>query len=78
MIRDELVRSPKPLQGDDLLREAPFLNMLVLHGHCPIGRVENSKTFQNQMCQCFFIGSYDIENGDDFYFFQTFFLMDGY
>ena len=52
--------------------------MLVLHGHCPIGRVESSKTFQNEMCQCFFIGSYDIENGDDFYFFQTFFLMDGY
>ena len=35
-----------------------------------IGRVENSKTFQNQMAQCFFIGLYDIETGDDFYFFQ--------
>ena len=37
---------------------------------CPVGRVENSKTFQNQMSQCFFIGLYDIETGDDFYFFQ--------
>ena len=35
-----------------------------------LGRVENSKTFQNQMAQCFFIGLYDIETGDDFYFFQ--------
>ena len=35
---------------------------------CTIGRVENSKTFQNQMAQCFFIGLYDIETGDDFYF----------
>ena len=25
-----------------------------------LGRVENSKTFQNQMSQCFFIGLYDI------------------
>ena len=39
-----------------------------------IGRVENSKTFQNQMAQCFFIGLYDIENGDDFYFFQKYFV----
>ena len=39
--------------------------------HYPtVGRVENSKTFQNQMAQCFFIGLYDIETGDDFYFFQ--------
>ena len=29
------------------------------------------------MAQCFFIGLYDIETGDDFYFFQTFFLMGG-
>ena len=42
---------------------------------CPLGRVENSKTFQNQMSQCFFIGLYDIETGDDFYFFQIFFLI---
>ena len=42
-----------------------------------LGRVENSKTFQNQMAQCFFIGLYDIETGDDFYFFQNFFLMGG-
>ena len=35
-----------------------------------LGRVENSKTFQNQMAKCFFIGLYDIETGDDFYFFQ--------
>ena len=40
----------------------------------PLGRVENSKTFQNQMAQCFFIGLYDIETGDDFYFFQKFFF----
>ena len=33
-------------------------------------RVENSKTFQNQIAQCFFIGLYDIETGDDFYFFK--------
>ena len=39
-----------------------------------IGRVENSKTFQNQMAQYFFIGLYDIETGDDFYFSQIFFL----
>ena len=26
--------------------------------------------FQNQIAQCFFIGLYDIETGDDFYFFQ--------
>ena len=26
--------------------------------------------FQNQMAQCFFIGLYDIETGDDFYFLQ--------
>ena len=38
---------------------------------CPLGRVENSKTFQNQMSQCFFIGDIDdIESGDDFYFNQ--------
>ena len=37
---------------------------------CPLGRVENSKTFQNQISQCFFIGLYDIETGDDFYFNQ--------
>ena len=37
---------------------------------CTKGRVENSKTYQNQMSQCFFIGLYDIETGDDFYFFQ--------
>ena len=43
----------------------------------PLGRVENSKTFQNQMAQCFFIGLYDIETRDDFYFFQKFFLMGG-
>ena len=41
---------------------------------CPVGRVENGKTFQNQMAQCFFIGLYDIETGDDFYFFQKFFF----
>ena len=35
-----------------------------------VGRVENSKMFQNQIAQCFFIGLYDIETGDDFYFFQ--------
>ena len=35
-----------------------------------IGRVENSKTFQNQMSQCFFIGLYYIETGDNFYFFK--------
>ena len=35
-----------------------------------LGRVENSKTFQNQMSLCFFIGLYDIETGDDFYFNQ--------
>ena len=35
-----------------------------------LGRVENRKTFQNQISQCFFIGLYDIETGDDFYFFQ--------
>ena len=35
-----------------------------------LGRVENSNTFQNQMSQCFFIGLYHIETGDDFYFFQ--------
>ena len=42
-----------------------------------IGKVENSKTFQNQMAQCFFIGLYDIETGDYFYFFQNFFLIGG-
>ena len=42
--------------------------------NCTVGRVENSKTFQNQMVQCFFIGLYDIETGDDFYFFQKFFF----
>ena len=41
---------------------------------CVLGRVENSKMFQNQMAQCFFIGLYDIETGDDFYFFQKFFF----
>ena len=30
--------------------------------------------FQNQMAQCFFIGLYDIETGDDFYFFQKYFV----
>ena len=35
-----------------------------------VGRVENGKMFQNQMAQCFFIGLYDIETGDDFYFYQ--------
>ena len=44
---------------------------------CELGRVENSKTFQNQMFQCFFIGLYDIETGDNFYFLQNFFLMGG-
>ena len=39
--------------------------------HCELGRVENSKTFQNQMAQCFFIGLYDIETGDDFFFFYS-------
>ena len=39
-----------------------------------LGRVENSKMFQNQIAQCFFIGFYDIETGDDFYFFQKFFF----
>ena len=39
-----------------------------------IGRVENSKMFQNQMAQCFFIGFYDIETGHDFYFFQKSFF----
>ena len=39
-----------------------------------VGRVENSKTFQNQIAQCFFIGLYDIETGDDFYFFPKFFF----
>ena len=37
---------------------------------CLVGRVENSKMFQNQIAQCFFIGLYDIKTGDDFYFFQ--------
>ena len=39
-----------------------------------VGRVENGKMFQNQMAQCFFIGLYDIETGDDFYFFQKIFF----
>ena len=39
-----------------------------------LGWVENSKTFQNQMSQCFFIGLSDIETGDDFYFFQKIFF----
>ena len=42
---------------------------------CPLGRVENS--IQNQMSQCFFIGLYDIETGDDFYFFQKKILIGG-
>ena len=41
---------------------------------CRVGRVENGKMFQNQMAQCFFIGLYYIETGDDFYFFQNFFF----
>ena len=43
-------------------------------GEWILGRVEDSKTFQNQMAQCFFIGLYDIETEDDFYFFQKFFF----
>ena len=39
-----------------------------------LGRVENRKTLQNQMAQCFFIGFYDIETGHDFYFFQKSFF----
>ena len=39
-----------------------------------VGRVENGKMFQNQMAQCFFIGLYDIETGDDLYFFLNFFF----
>ena len=46
------------------------LEMTKVKAHYSLGRVENSKTFQNQMAQCFFIGLYDIETGDDFYFFQ--------
>ena len=44
---------------------------------CRLGRVEKSKTFQNQMSQWFVIGLYDIETGDDFYFLQKFFLIGG-
>ena len=43
----------------------------------PLGRVENSKTLQNQMSQCFFIGLYDIETWDEFYFFQKKILIGG-
>ena len=49
-------------------RRQKLIAQIVLYP--PIGRVENSKTFQNQMAQCFFIGLYDIETGDNFYFFK--------
>ena len=51
-----------------------ILGKEILKKTSPVGRVENSKTFQNQMAQCFFIGLYDIETGDDFYFFQKIFF----
>ena len=49
--------------------------VIPLINHCAssVGRIENSKMFQNQMAQCFFIGLYDIETGDDFHFGQKFF-----
>ena len=42
-----------------------------------LGRVENSKTFQNQMAQCFFIGFYDIETGVICIFSKKNFLIGG-
>ena len=55
-----------------------FINIVIIWAYpVGIGRVENSKTFQNQMSQCFFIGLYYIETGDNFYFFKQNFLIGG-
>ena len=43
--------------------------------HCLL--FNHHQVVQNQMAQCFFIGLYDIETGDNFYFFQKKFLMGG-
>ena len=45
-----------------------YLQVLYKFVHCALGRVENCKSSQNQMSQCFFNGFWCIETEGNFFF----------